>query len=214
MQYNMFGIQPNIEALRKFREEYINNFSGDLIYKITSRSDKWFKYKDGIYSPSKLSIACKPIYKKDQITDKNYGNLINLFCEYDALDQNMIKAFKSYYGENDTVLTYPQNNFFYLFGEPEERGVTYSTTGMVINEDLYNMAMINSRSFYAVTTPDDLSRYSEFFTVSDQAIAQFNFTDEYLEDLWRCGKMSTEEIQKFVERLDIEKQAVLSLRHK
>lgn len=211
-EYELFDVTPNVEALRSYREKYLRLFEGDIIYKITSRSTKWYEHNKGVYTPSKIGMGIIPLISKEKLRIQDafyseYRNEVNTFVFSGASNLQRAKALKhSMSGERRIT------DYFYVIDNPHKMGSTYRTDAIKINEDVYNMIMIQFRNFIATTTPQDLSRYAKYFNVSDEAYAKFSLSDSFVDDLFRCNVMSEEDIEGLKNRLDIEKMAVLSLR--
>ncbi len=217
--FEIFEVFPNVKKLKQFREEYIRTFEGNIISKVISRSTKWYKYNEGVYAPSKIGLNTIPIASVDDLLDDSnikgndslngYKNSIFNFINYGAGNVNQVKALKLMH-DGDVEFYKPVNKFVYLLQEPEKRGVSYSTDVLVINEDLYNMAMIQFRNFIATTTPEDLSRYADFFSVSQSPYAYIS--EEAISDFQRCGYFDQYDPDLIMKRLEISQKAVLSLR--
>lgn len=222
--YTILEVSPNVEKLRKFREEYIRTFEGDIVNKIISRTNKWYTYKKGVYTPSVIGLSIKRLAsmndllagfdtqnKKDNKILKTYAEEINKYALYGALNSKQVKALKMKC-DGDVYYFEPVNEYFYLIDEPQKRGTTYSATALKINEDLYNMAQIQYRNFLATTTPEDLSRYAEFFTVSDKDYASFSLSEEAISDLQRCGIISEKEVSDILNNIELSQRSILSLK--
>jgi len=219
--FEIFEVSPNVEKLRQFREEYIRSFEGDLINKIISRSRKWYNYNKGVYSPSPIGLSIKPIAMVNDLlvgfdsdskrneTFRNYATSVSDFVNFGAYGSNQVKAL-SIKHDSDIEFFKPINQYYYLLEEPQKKGATYTTDAIVINEDIYNMAMIQFRNFEAVTTPEDLSRYSDFFIVGNETYAFV--TEMALEDFQRCGYLKESELEEIISKLETSQKAVLSLR--
>lgn len=211
--YESFEVFPNVEKLRIFREEFLKNFKGDLINKIISRSDKWYKYDKGIYTPSTIGLSIKPLVVKNSEKEviSSHSTDIRDFINYGIQDKKKVSALRLK-SNSDVKFLNPINKFFFLLEDPQKLGRTYSTTALEINEDLYNMAMIQCRNFLATTTPDDLSRYSEFFEVSDEAYAGIKINEQAISDFNRCGIISEGELRNILDTLEATQRSVLSLK--
>lgn len=217
----VFEVSPNVEKLKQFREEYIRTFEGDLINKIISRSKKWYNYDKGVYVPSVIGMSIKPVAKVNELLagfDSNnkrndifrvYASSVNDFINYGVSGYNQVKALKVDH-DNDVVLYKPGNQYFYLLEEPQKKGTSYNTDVIMINEDLYNMAMIQYRNFVATTTPDDLSRYSDYFFVGSEPYAYLS--EEAIGDMQRCGYIDGKKMEEIINRLEINEKAILSLK--
>ncbi|MCI8330512.1 MAG: hypothetical protein HFE04_00250 [Bacilli bacterium] len=216
--FEIFEVFPNVEKLKQFREEYIKTFKGSLVNKVISRSTKWYKYNEGVYTPSKIGLSTIPIAslndllnndnKRDNSSIELLSDIFN-FINYGASNVNQVKALKLKH-DGDVEFYKPVNKFVYLLQEPQKRGVSYSTEVLSINEDLYNMIMIQFRNFVATTTPEDLSRYADFFSVSESPYAYIS--EEAISDFQRCGYFDQYDPDLIMKRLEISQKAVLSLR--
>lgn len=219
--FEIFEVSPNVEKLKQFREEYIRTFEGDLINKIISRSRKWYIYNKGVYTPSAIGMSIKPIAKVNELLagfDSNnkkndifrvYASSVDDFINFGVSGYNQVKALKVNH-DSDIEFYKPDNQYFYLLEEPQKKGTSYNTDVIMINEDLYNMAMIQYRNFAATTTPDDLSRYSDYFFVGSEPYAYLS--EEAIGDMQRCGYINGEKMEEIINRLEINDKAILSLK--
>lgn len=219
--FEIFEVSPNAEKLRQFREEYIRTFEGDLINRIISRSRKWYNYSKGVYTPSTIGLSVKLIARANELLDgfdakdkKNkifryYANSVSDFISYGVSSSNQVKAL-SIKHDDDIEFFKPVNQYYYLLEAPQKKGTSYITDSISINEDLYNMAMIQYRNFEATTTPEDLSRYAEYFNIGDKPY--LFVSEEAIEDWQRCGYVSEDKIEEIMKTLSINEKAILSLR--
>lgn len=211
-KYELLEVRPNVDALRAFREEYIKTFEGSPICKIISRTDKWYKNINGnkVYSSSKLGIGVIPILKNSKDFQNHFLDM-DKFIKYGPCNVLQARAIKMDAQDTESVI-----NYFYLFEGPcstSSKLSGYKTPALKIDEDIYNMIMIQFRKFNLTTTPQDLSRYSDFFTVGD-AYAKLEFSASMIEDLYRCSVMSYDQINEMLEDLELQEIAINSLRKK
>lgn len=219
--FEIFEVSPNAEKLRQFREEYIRTFEGDLINRIISRSRKWYNYSKGVYTPSTIGLSVKQIARANELLAgfdakdkknkifKYYANSVSDFISYGVSSSNQVKAL-SIKHDDDIEFFKPVNQYYYLLEAPQKKGTSYITDSISINEDLYNMAMIQYRNFEATTTPEDLSRYAEYFNIGDKPY--LFVSEEAIEDWQRCGYVSEDKIEEITKTLSINEKAILSLR--
>lgn len=215
-KYELFEVRPNVEALKAFREEYIKTFQGNPLCKILSRTDKWYRSKNGLYTPSVLSLGIAPLSKKEMdLKTKKKIIDIDSFVRYGASNVQQVRAI-NVSAEPGVRIYKSTPRYFYLFEAPSmiNRINGFSTPALELNQDLYNMFMIQFRRFGATTTPDDLSRYSDYFSVIDENPSKFKFSDSLIEDFYKCSIMSEQDINMLFKNLEIEEQAVRSLRKK
>ncbi len=214
-KFKLYEVKPNVEALKAFREEYIKTFKGSPLCKILSRTDKWYKSKSDIYNPSVLSLGIAPLGKIEMERNKKIVD-VEGFIKYGAINVNQVRAI-NVKKESSVKLYKPQVDYFYLFEGPMSKGSKingYFTYALKLNQDLYNLFMIQYRRFSYTDTPHDLSRYQDYFTVLDNPYATYQFSEERLEDFYRCSMMSEKDIENMIRNFEIEEEAVMSLRKK
>lgn len=195
--FEIYEITTNAEKLKVFRREYINNFVGNPVNRIISSSPAWFNSK-GLFDPKKdlkgsfFELGISNIKKVKK-------GFIESFIELSPL-ASQVKAIK-FEGKN---------YFIYTNSNITKKGSTYQVEPcIIINEDIYNMAKILSRDFSSLTV-DDLSKYKEFFKVSDKSYLVI--TENWLEDLYRNGDITKEEYQERINRYRDEVRLTKTLR--
>ncbi len=196
--FNLYPIVANVDKIKIFKEEYLKTINGEITYKILCTHPEWFYFDKGIYD---LDKAVKNRFCEFSLLPVcGHYKLVNDYVSYGAQDSEFLKALR-FSGKNI---------FIYTKSDIAKRGRVYSVTPVIkINEDLYNIEMINLRNFSSVTTRD-LSRYSDFFTVLDEP---YQIIEEArIEDLYRTGKISLKQYKEQVKSYENEEILVKTLR--
>ena len=200
-RYDLFEIVPESEKLAAFRQAYVDTISQPSVYKVVSSSAEWFYFNHGIYD---VKTHLKDEYFEFTFIKKgdSYPRLFKNFIEYGPKHGSNIKAIR-YNGEE---------KFLYTDSNVITRGTKYSLEPVIpVSEDIYNLSQIQFRQFSTLEL-DDLSKYSEFFKVSFTPYA--SFSEEFIEDLYRTGKINSETYLSLLENLEKEMSLVNTLRRK
>lgn len=190
--YERFEIIPDVIRLKAFREEYINTVSKPVLHKIIT--NRPMIYYSNVYESKKgiFELGIVPLKKDDKKVIRN-------FTEYGAVNKQ-VKAI-SYM--NKVI-------FVTMLGPLEKTGITYKISPVIIlNEDIYNLIRIQNRDFNNITV-DDLSKYSDFFRVSDKPYSIIS--ESRLEDMYRTGELSLKKYKEKQESLEREAILVKTLR--
>ena len=197
-RFEMYEITMESEKLKAFRKAFIDTFEGNLINRIISSSPIWFNYTKGLFDADKelkgnyFEFCTLPIKKAN-------NSFISSFIENATLS-NQVKAIRF---EGKTYFIYSNSDIV-------KSGRTYQLSpAMIINEDLYNIAKIQSRDFSGLTI-NDLGKYREFFKVGNKPY--LTITENWLEDLYRNGHISREEYNNRINKYENEARLIQTLR--
>lgn len=193
-EYMFYDILGDNERITSYKEEYLKSLNGNIFYKLITNKDNWYRTK-GIYTPEEnelFELGLVPI------KEKSYKSL-ELF-EKGIKSSNKYKAIRT----NDGII------YIYIPNGLVKVGRTYISRPVIpINEDIYNIAKIENAKFNEVTT-NDLSRYSEFFKVSDIPYMVKNET--YLENKYKRNEITLLEYKQELLSYKKEEELVKSLR--
>ncbi len=197
-KFDIFEITMESEKLKAFRKSYIETFQGNPVKRIISTNPLWYSYKNGVYNADKnykgtlFEFGLLPIKKVNE-------DFITEFIE-NPTTSSQVKAIKF---EGKTY-------FIYSCADITKKGSTYQVSPtIIINEDIYNIAKIQTRDFEGLTV-SDLTKYKEFFKVSNTPY--LTITENWIEDLYRNGHISREEYKNRVAKYENEVKLVKTLR--
>lgn len=191
--YEKYEITPDITKLRAFRETYIATLNKPVLHKVITNKPMVY-YSNGLYERKKgiFEFGVVPLKKDD-------NKIIKSFTEF-GVENRCVKRIKYM----DKII------YIAFMGPLEKTGSTYRISpSILLSEDLYNLIKIQNRDFNNVTL-DDISRYSEFFTVSDKPYSVIS--EDRLEDMYRTGELSLNAYKEKVDSLEREEILVKTLR--
>lgn len=202
-QFEIFEITPNSEKLRTFRNSFVHTIERPTLYKILSSSPNWFYYRRGVYDVreqlggSFFQFAMVPV-KEDTKTIKE---AFNDFVKNGCVSTEHVKGIR--YEENDRFI-------FSASVLMSKRGRNYNLNPVIpVSEDIYNLSKVEFGDFLAITT-QDLSQYSEFFTVSDKP--KLVISRNRIRENYENGLISYPEYLERIAKLDKEEKLVKTLR--
>lgn len=196
-RFELYEITMECEKLKTFKEEYIKTFNGPLINRIISSSPKWFEsnglFDADTYGKRNFFEFCIVPIKK--INSSFIDRFVNT-----SLNSYQVKAVRF---EGKDYYIYTTNDIY-------KKGRTYTVSPTIlINEDIYNIAKIQSRDFTGLAV-SDLTKYREFFKISSEPYLVV--TESWLEDLYRNGHISKEEYKNRITKYENEVNLVKTLK--
>lgn len=195
--FELYEITMQCDKLKVFKEEYIKTFNGPLFNRIISSNPKWFESNvlfdaDTYGKRNFFEFGIAPLKKVNNA-------FINGFIN-SSLHSTQVKA----------VRFEGKDYYIYTNSDINKKGRTYTVSPTIlINEDIYNIAKIQSRDFSGLTI-SDLTKYRDFFKLSNEPY--LIVTESWLEDLYRNGHISKEEYKNRITRYENEVNLVKTLR--
>lgn len=197
-KYPNYYIFPNFREMYKLKRKFINSMKYSMCL-ISANSPEWFNNKSGIYICS---------IKDNFVINEIQSDLLS-FCIINDFIRNGIT--------NDYKLSCVKNGEEYYFILSwlnickDDRSFTMKKA-VLVNEDIYNIYMIKAKKLLSTTTPQDLSRYSKYFSVFEKRNQLDSISS--LEQEFNSGVITEEEMISKIHLLDKENEAILSLKRK
>lgn len=199
--YELFEIFSNSKKLKEFRKIYFETIDTPVLYKVMSNKPEWFSYSKGVYDADKLMKGTFFEFGMVPIKGHKFDNIITEFIEHGQTVPNSVKAIR-FEGENNFLYTHSVGFL--------KRGKNFTSYPVLkINEDIYNLCMIQNRYFSKVTV-DDLSKYSDFFSVGEEPYKIVS--ESSMEDLYRTGRLNIEQYKELLNSYQKEVELVKTLR--
>ncbi len=196
-KFKLYPIISDTEKLKEERKRYIEMLGENVVIKILSSTPIWYssgkvfdfnKELNGRY----YEFCTHPIKDKYGFKDE--------FIEKGPYDG------KSVLGVNVDN----QRRFFYTAPTIYKYGKSYIVEPSIeISEDLFNIYKILFRDFSHITL-DDISKYREFFSVSNEPYMEFD--EEVLEESYRLGNITLKQYKEKLDKALTEQRLVKTLR--
>lgn len=195
--FKNYYVFPVKEELNKLKKDFISSKDSYDLCSVSSMNKDWFNNKNGIYS-----VKDEDKFEVKLISDK----IMSLFF----INEFIRNGLNSKYQLN--AVNKSNINYFVLswLGISKNEDKYFLEQAALISEHVYNIYMIMARRFLSTTTPDDLSYYSNYFTVfemSEQVINTNIIEQEYNNKL-----ITLDEMNEKISMLERENKAILSLR--
>ena len=196
--FEVYNVIPNSALLKKARQEFLSTLKIP-VYKILSSTPLVWLPRKEVYDFS-----------------ERFGNVYHAFSympvRWFSLDyvQKFINDGPAMPDNLRAIRYKGEDLYFYSTDSIIKKGKKYEVpTSILINEDLYNLSRIQFKDFIGLTK-EDISEYSEYFTVSDKPTSVISAS--HYEDLARNGLITTEQKEEILKNLELEPHFIKYLR--
>lgn len=195
--FKNYYVFPVKDKINKLKSDFISSKDSYDLCAISSMNKDWYIHNSGIYT-----VKSEDEFEIKTIPD----NIMSLYF----INEFIRNGLNSKYQLN--AVNKSNINYFVLswLGLSKSDDKYVLEQAALISEHVYNIYMIMARRFLSTTTPDDLSRYKDYFTVFEnpgQVINTNNIEKEY-----NSGLITLDEMNEKISILERENKAILSLR--
>ncbi len=195
--FKNYYIFPKEESFNKLKEDFIRSNDSYSLCSIFSSKLDWYNYKNGIYRVTDIEDFNIEFLK---------GNILSMNLIHDFIRLGLSSGFQL------NGVDYQEKKYFILSWASaikEDEGFFFKQAAL-INEDIYNIYMIKAKRFLLTTTPNDLSRYSDFFVVCN--MDGHSISTNSIEQEYNNGIITLEEMNNRINILETQERAILSLK--